>query len=778
MGRKEMTLLSHPDQSLLSHVSGVCTFAKKVMQEGSDNDPLFKELVMTACVFHDFAKSTSYFQKYIKSTKKQKQKLSSHSLLSSIVGYYATKKLLEVRKIPILPDDALFVMLAIQRHHGDLRNLRTSLSWDEEDSKLLLKQAEAIEYPAWQEVYQGLLSFLPFELHEIELSADIVKAWILEWKREVRKLKRLPDISLRQYFRFCRLYSLLLDADKNQAALRERVFMERFMIPPNTVEHYKSHHNWSSSPLNILREQAFQEVTSNLQQKEGRIFTIHLPTGMGKTLLSLHAAMYLREKRRQETGITPRIIYALPFLSVIDQNFTVFEDVLQKMGLPTHHAMLLKHHSLMEPVFVSSTSQVEEDHQFGIRESQLLIEGWNSEIVCTTFVQLFQTLLNNRNRVLRRFHRFSPAIILIDEVQALPVKHWHLVRELLLELSKDSDILLLTATKPNLFVDSDPVVPLCNPKPYFQAVNRVKISYQAQKSNVKEYMEDVPIDKERSYLFIFNTINSAKEAYESLQDRLGETIGFLSTHIPPKERLKRIEAIRQGKYRVVVSTQLIEAGVDVSFDVVYRDLAPLDSIIQSFGRCNRHGHKEGEVHVISLWDSRCRLASYIYEPVKLDVTEQLLEKYQPEDESSLFDIIEDYFEIIKKKSKSEYKELIAGITQLYFSGDCEPGIRYPVNFFRLIEEDAKVEVFLELDSGAKDTWEKYIQLKQMNDLWERKAAFQAMKKDFYEYVVAVPDKRDILPAEVEGIRYVPQLDLSTYYHLETGFITKGVNAIW
>ncbi|MED3662956.1 helicase-related protein [Ureibacillus terrenus] len=167
---------------------------------------------------------------------------------------------------------------------------------------------------------------------------------------------------------------------------------------------------------------------------------------------------------------------------------------------------------------------------------------------------------------------------------------------------------------------------------------------------------------------------TAKEVYKKLKEIVPDKkITFLSTHIPPIERLKRIGEIKKQKYQIVVSTQLVEAGVDIDFDIVYRDLAPLDSIQQAAGRCNRHGMRKGEIHVVHLTDGYKSFANYIYDGIRLNITQELL-KNDAIPEERFFQFIEQYFEQLQAKTANkESLALLNGIQTLYFDGETTIG---------------------------------------------------------------------------------------------------------
>lgn len=789
-------LLSHPDQSLLQHIQGVYQMAKASWE---DKDVLYwdKEAlaraVAVAAFFHDFGKSTTYFQDYITQKEKSKKPENSHTMLSSIVSYYVA--------LSVLPADdeeerqlaALMVLMAVRRHHGNIHHFKAEFDYFLDEQELMLKQAKAVDYAAWQEILLSLEEDFPFSLKNLlPFDEERVVGWVNQFYSELPKLRRWlrkrygllqGNLQLKDYNKFLILYSLLLDGDKNQAALRESFYRGRQNIPEDLVQRFKEGLAWQDTPMNRLREQAFQEVDDRLRSAEGPIFSITLPTGMGKTLVALNAALRLREKRRLEQGVAPRIIYTLPFLSVIDQNHDVFEKVLQVTGKEVDFTLLVKHHSLVDPYEQISQRASGLESEYDFDQAQIILEGWNSEIICTTFVQLFHTLLTNRNRSLRKFHRLAGAILVLDEVQAIPVKYWDLMREMLLELASGlkTDIILLTATQPHIFLPEDGLQSLCRPEVYFSQMRRLTIfPLLEEKMNIQEFVRSLEIKPEKRYLFIMNTIESAKQLHRQLTEMTGEEVGFLSTHVVPKERLKRIEAIRDGKFRLVVSTQLVEAGVDIDFDVVYRDLAPLDAICQAAGRCNRHHKRAGEMYIVELRqeEKNVSMAQVIYGKVPLEITRNILKEYNQIEEPMLLELVDRYFTLVREKTRNESAAYLQSVKTLYFTGE-KGETRIPICDFQLIEEEyKKMDVFVEVDEQAEDIWRQYVQISQIEDALERYRQFARLKKSFHEYVISVPTHVDNKPPLVDGMPYVNRFSLKEYYDSATGFITKGTVAIW
>jgi len=289
--------------------------------------------------------------------------------------------------------------------------------------------------------------------------------------------------------------------------------------------------------------------------------------------------------------------------------------------------------------------------------------------------------------------------------------------------------------------------------------------------------EHFDLNNGKSYLFILNTITSARKFYNLIRNR-GIPVTYLSTHVIPKERLNRIREIKEKKYMIVVSTQLVEAGVDIDFDVVVRDIAPLDSINQAAGRCNRNDKNKGKVYIVLLKDDNDKkIASYVYDVVLLDISERILSKRDEIEEVEFLELIDHYYKETKEKeSQNISKSLLESIIELSY--DSEDNDKTSISDFKLMDDDyPKIDVFIELDEEAKEIWKNYINLKHIDDLFSRKKAFDAIKPDFYQYIISIPMNTKNKPPMVGEIGYVKQAVLNDYYNPETGFITKDLRSV-
>jgi CRISPR-associated endonuclease/helicase Cas3 len=314
------------------------------------------------------------------------------------------------------------------------------------------------------------------------------------------------------------------------------------------------------------------------------LFSLTVPTGGGKTLSSLAFAL----KHAIKYGLK-RIIYVIPYTSIIEQNADVFRKALGEEAV-------LEHHSNFEPK--------EEDHR-----SRLAAENWDAPLIVTTNVQFFESLFSSRSSQCRKIHNIARSVVILDEAQMLPVPLLKPCLEALRELSSSygTTIVLCTATQPALFKSLEfeeglenvrEIIP--DPPGLYRAFKKIDMSYLSSLSDEELAKRLMSHEK---VLCIVNTRRHARQIYELTQDGKGSF--HLSALMCPAHRTAIIKRIRQtlveGKQCRVVSTQLIEAGVDIDFPVVFRSLSGIDSIAQAAGRCNREGRlfQNGRVYVFS-----------------------------------------------------------------------------------------------------------------------------------------------------------------------------------
>ncbi|ADO45627.1 CRISPR-associated helicase Cas3 [Hydrogenobacter thermophilus TK-6] len=756
-------IYSHPGIFIEDHINRCLELLSFYLQREL---PLISdEFVLSATLsvaLHDFGKCTKYFQDYI-TGKGRRSEFSKHSLLSAVYTYYCAKKLISDPKL------LSFSFVACKSHHTDPESFTSEFTFDKDEIERLKIQIESIDQEKTN-IFISNLNLPENVKKSLFLNKEEFKNKLTEIEKEIKSFRKSfhkCESKIEDFVKFQYLFSLLLDSDKTETGAKSFRPKRVSCIPLHVVSRYKANNLPKSREIDHLREEAYKEILSKEVDLSKRIYSITLPTGMGKTLTGFAFALKLRELIKNEKGTTPRIIYSLPFVSIIDQNAEVLIKVLKTEFHEIEGRILIKHHHLSEPRF--------EEYEFS--EARLLTEGWNSEIVITTFVQLFHTLISARNSEFRRFNKLANSILLIDEVQALPTKYWHLIREVLREVSKNLDvyIILMTATQPYLLEEA---VELADPHVFRKRLDRIRVFINLEGVSLGQFVNSLEFKKDKTYLFITNTISSSKELYRLLKERMNEKICYLSTSVLPYERLRRIEEIKKGKYRFVVSTQLVEAGVDIDFDEVYRDFAPFDSLNQSAGRCNRNMERgKGNFYVIKLTDSEGKpFYSRIYDSVLCNITEEMLKGVKELSEPELTNLIEEYFcKVWEKTTPDKSKKILEAVKCFSFSsGDIS------IRNFELMEDDRyKKDVFVEINDEASEVWSRAKSIiedlkKKKIDIFKAKEEFEKLKPDFYKFVVTVNIKENE-PSYDQELKtfFVSQDMLERYYNSETGFIEKG-----
>jgi CRISPR-associated endonuclease/helicase Cas3 len=812
-------LKSHPDsqdgriRTLVDHLRRVGQLSRKIVKDKSlniDDKDLLTEAAYLIGVTHDLGKATKFFQEYIAETDEKKKKSlkakdnTHHGLLSAFFTYAVIKEYLSrsERKGELADYLPIISFLIVKRHHGNLMNAMDELSEVNAENEKILKVAEEqIASIDRTEINEILALLLPDEKIKLKIDVNDIINYILKdacneiggkERRLIRHLNRKTDLN--PYFITQFLYSALLDADKTDAGLGDKdLDPDRLDLPADLVDLYRERKRFNSDRNNInnLRNQIYEDAMIGVRDwnLDNRILSLNVPTGTGKTLTSLSFALKLRDRLKKEKKFTPRIIYALPFLSIIDQNYDVFEDVVTQGGGLKDSRLLLKHHHLAD---VNYKIEDKDDEFYKADESLLLLEGWNAEIIVTTFWQFFYTLFSNRNKLLRKFNKLANSIIILDEVQSIPHQYWQLIHDATKMLCEkfNSYVIFVTATQPLIFDEALGEIKEItqNKDEYFRDLDRIKLIPKIDTAlTLEEFnsiiQKDLTSNPEKDFLIVLNTINSANNVYHFIKSLgLENTENFyLSTNVIPKERLERIRRIKGSlekeanessrKRKVIVSTQLIEAGVDIDADLVYRDFSPMDSINQVAGRCNRNSAKadKGTVSIFILRDDRKEFYKYIYDPFLMSKTLYILKPIKDSiRESAILELNNKYFKAVKSGMGDEKsKENLACLSQLSFQDLSKK--------FKLIEDDyPKVNVFVEVDKKAAEIWEKYQALRMEKDIKERMRKKLAIRKDFSEYVISAPEKyAHNLVAEDSDMGYISRDELPNYYDEETGFMRDG-----
>lgn len=708
---KEMSisfnLFSHPDQTLNDHLTGVNDIALKLHKNHKVNDDL-TNIIEIISMAHDFGKATSFFQEKLKPNGKT-SKLANHGEISACFAYWL---LPEKWKIP--------GFLIIKKHHGSIENSNDEMPLNED---ILKKQAKDIFKNNFEEVnliYSNMLKKNSKDLNEFFEFMNSINERSL--KKQFRKEDSNGKYDIEFFMKIQYVYSILLSADKSQLILGE-AYTPEVRLPSEYVEKYKenlkkefmgSFGSFENNEVFNIRNNAFNELKNELEKVDltsTKIFSINMPTGTGKTMLGYYAAFKILERLKNEHDLNSQLIYCLPYMSIIDQNYGELCKLLKYnlKRLPTDEE-LLKFHSMTEIKY----------NDYEGYDARFCFENWQSKIVTTTFVQFFNTIFKSgKNSIMHRFHTLSNSIIVLDEVQAIETKYFPLIKQFLELLSKNYNvyIILMTATMP-ILLDTYELIP--NKEKYFKSLNRIKIINNTSKTTpLKEYkeilLEKTGKNPDKSFLIVMNTVKSAKDVYQYLKEGTNRNCIYLSTEIYPKLRLEKINEIKKmnkcSEKPVVVSTQLVEAGVDIDMDIVYRDFSTLDSINQTAGRANRNGLGEkSEVYIYNVTDDKERpYCGYIYPHHLIDCTKSVLLKTEI-NENEIYEINEKYFKEVHNRSLNEIDE---NVQELIKSLDFKT---FRDSFELIKKEEWKKDIFINADSKSEEILKKLEYSKDLSNV--------------------------------------------------------------
>jgi CRISPR-associated endonuclease/helicase Cas3 len=774
-------LKSHPpDRLLRDHLIHVSSSCKRIIQETTNvisTSISLSDLTQVAFIIgatHDIGKGTPYFQKYLLDKEaKIDPFLKSHSMISSL---YCSWLILNDTTISDISRNylCLAASLVIQGHHGSLKRPTSYLENLEHFNKeeIFSKQIESLN--------ESLQELERITTHDLGLDSfvEFTNSWqdhLYDFCRNIILLGP-PSYSKEQYFTINLLYSALLEADVSHAG--SIIQSPRLDIESDIIRNYIAdiQTNDDAKEINLLRNILFNHVDNKSVTEilDHKIFTLTAPTGLGKTLTSMNFALNVRRRIQQEKAFRPRIVYVAPFISILDQNMEVLQKVFtQPQEAAVNSNLLLMHHHLA-PVNYKAQQQ---DETYSTSQSEFLTHGWNAEIVVTTFIQFFNTIFGRYTSQLRRLNNLVGSIIILDEVQSIPFKFWDAVRNVLLFLSTrfNFTVILMTATKPLIFAEGETTEIASNEsiqnipaRVSFQLRHRQEITLDNFCNEINHLIGD---NNDKNILIELNTINTAKQVLDSISS---DNLFFLSSQVIPKHRRPRINKIKEAlkpnnnKPVILVTTQVIEAGVDVDFDIAVRDIGPIDSIVQTAGRCNRNGKRsaiESPFFIYRIMDDRRQFvteyAKYVYGDVSIEIAKSLLDK----DNLDISSLVNDYFlEIQNRRSNQESKKLNMDISKLNYE-EVEQG-------FRLIDEEYKMPVFVEFDDNAKTIWERFVKLAEDKNRKRTSESIQ-LRNEMEQYMIGVSEKdvQNVNLKESSGIYKINNSDIGRLYNEETGFVS-------
>ena len=405
------------------------------------------------------------------------------------------------------------------------------------------------------------------------------------------------------------LFSALVDADfieteahfQSEDGVNKRYRPDGPALQPDRalaiiLEHLQglSEQHQASDKVLRMRADLLEACLSVASAPQG-LFTLTAPTGAGKTLSMLAFAI----KRAQIHNLR-RVVMVIPYLSIIEQTAGVYRDIFKKL-FPSNY--ILEDHSLAVAFGKDSEVEGENDSQ---RLRNQLAENWDAPIIVTTSVQFLESLFSNRPSACRKLHRLARSVILFDEVQTLPLDVIVPTLATLSHLAERyrSTVVFATATQP-AFTQLDSMVrKFCTSgwtphevvAPGLKLFSRIKRTIvkwpRADRKTTWDELAESLVARQQ-VLCVVNLKRHALELFDRLQTLADDDVFHLSTNMCPIHRRVVLEEVReklnQGRPCRLVSTQCVEAGVDVDFPVVYRALGPMDAIAQAAGRCNRNG---------------------------------------------------------------------------------------------------------------------------------------------------------------------------------------------
>ena len=643
---------SHPQKSYNSHIKNIAD---------SFDDDGHKE----AASFHDLAKISQKFQDYINldaknftsadEFEKARQKLKTTHTLESAFIYFFTRANKDIK--------FLANFFAILKHHSDLPDIDYFLSNTGSTKAKVTDRLKKID-----EIAQRANLDIDIDLY------DFVD-YFLDLENELSK-----HYGLESFFIFKKRYSRLILADKFEAIFSES-YQNLAVLNSKKIDLYidqiksliadKKQDDYKDKAREII----FKNFNSN---KDKKTFLIKAPTGIGKTFLALNLALEIARN-----GNKRRIITAIPFTSIIDQTHAEYQKIIADQDV-------LKYHHL------TSYKSQNDDEQEQFMQKVFLADVWHENFIVTTFNQLFFTFFSNHNKDNLKLETLRGSVVIIDEIQNIPRVLLKSIVAACNEFSKRYDIhfIIMSATMPHIAAELESFTELSEPILYKRKKDRYEIIYEPDIKGLDDLVNEILKHQDGSALCVVNTISKAKKLYEALKNSGKRSVYLLTTHQIPLHRVQIIDEIKEklegGEKITLVATQLIEAGVDLSFDAGFREFAPIGAIIQAAGRVNRNAtsSKPAKVVVFDYLDGK----PFPYHDIDLqeDMVKEILARSIKE--SEIYQILESYFQSTKDETTSI--DLLSLAKELKFQTLFD---KFNANF--MPKQDYKVSLFIEQYDG-------------------------------------------------------------------------------
>lgn len=569
-------------QLLLDHLNGT----SKLCRENANE--FWADIAEFVGQIHDIGKYTSGFQKRINGAE-------------NIRVEHAICGAKEVAKAP--PKSYVpMIEYCVAGHHSGLPDGGTKVDGEEDSTLHGRMKRKTGDYSAYE--------------NEVKL----------EYPKD--NLRELFDVSnqreiIERYSFFTRyLFSCLTDADF--------IDTERF-VTPNTDRgidgDFQKAYEKVCEKLNsfkietklqesrsIIQEQVYKSVESN-----ANVYTLNMPTGSGKTLCSIRAALKTAIENKKK-----RIIYVIPYVSIIEQTAKVFEDIFGDV-LP-----VLQHHSNYD----FDDDKNEDENEITSEKLKRSCENWDAKLIVTTNIQFFESLYHYKGRRLRKLHNLADSVIIFDEIHMLPIDYIQPCLRAIGYVTKylNSTAILMSATMPNYdkfmerYMSGVKIENAVKDTSLFNVFDKCRYEYigKCELASLAEKAQEYD-----NALIIVNKRKTARELY----DMCSGNKYHLSTYMTPLHRSEIIakikEDIKNGINTTVISTSLIEAGVDLDFKAVFREIAGIDNVLQSGGRCNREGKMDmGDVFVFETDGGNYQTKKKSDIIIRANITRNLFEEFE------------------------------------------------------------------------------------------------------------------------------------------------------
>lgn len=646
------------EQSLREHLIGVSELAGRFASDFRN-----EEAGKLVGLYHDIGKYSKEFQKYIRQESKKRV---DHSTAGARELYNEC-----CNKENLV---ALIVAFCIAGHHGGIPNI---------GKRNVAKKDETTFYS--RVLDKKIPNYAEYS-KEIEPSISTNFNGVL--CREC-----VSRFSIMFYVRM--LFSCLVDADfLDTEKFMSKVTVQRGSsltlnelkanfddyITQNFLNEENARYN---EPINERRRKILKECIDRGTNTSENLVSLTVPTGGGKTIASMAFALNNAVKNGRK-----RIIYVIPYTSIIEQNSKVFADIFGRKNVVEHYS----------GVEYDDTESEEENIK------RLATENWDAPIIVTTNVQFFESIFSNRTSKCRKLHNIANSVIIFDEAQMLPEGFLKPCVKSIEQLVKyyNCTAVICTATQPSLgtLFEHQKISEICDAvEDNYSFFHRTTITVLKEKISKREFTER--LKEKRQVLCIVNKKKSAKDIFETLKDE--ENTFYLTTNLCTVHRLQILKQIRsclqENQPCRVISTSLIEAGVDLDFPCVYREKAGLENIIQAAGRCNREGKlskEESFVFVFTLSDEKMINAQRLrVNAANLTCEKYISDLYSPR-------AIKYYFDFLHKFDRNLDKE---GILELH-NKESMP-FKDIAKKFKLIQEDTK-SIFIPFDETARDIEQKLL----------------------------------------------------------------------